>query len=131
MNRCINVIVFLNLLCVTSQRECSLAATRLLTKIPLLAQRNIGTCRHINDYSVYITSLLDTCTFTPINSAVNFVECQGECALNLNCLALVFFASNSSCEHCVTGSGSGNGNSCSQSDVMISGVALRNYIDGT
>ena len=130
MNLILITLIVISFLRPTIQGQWSLAATKLLTKISHLAQRNIGSCAGVTNYSTYVMSFLDTCAFTPVVMSESFSECQKLCVLDSTCLALTFSASNSSCEHCVTGSGHGNGNSYEQSDVMIAGVALRNYING-
>ena len=126
----LTIILGLSFLRLTIQLQCSLAATKLLTKISNLAQRNIGTCTRVTNYSTHIASFLDTCTFTSVASSIDYAECQKLCVLDSTCLALTFSAHNNGCEHCVTGSGNGNGNSYAQSDIMVVGVALRNHIDG-
>ena len=122
--------LLLNYICETSQlQQCSEDNTKTLTKIPYLLQRDIGTCSDVTDYSTYVTSLLDTCVFTSVPSATYFSACQKQCIYSASCVAITISNING-CEHCVTGSGSGNGNSYAQSKIMLADEALRDFIDG-
>ena len=108
---------------------CSDRNTKTLIKIPYIPYRGIDTCTHVADYSTYLTSLLDTCTFTTVAGVTESGTCHTECVTDDTCIGKVFSSANV-CELCILTTGNGNGNSYAQADVMIVLEALNNHING-
>ena len=103
--------------------------TKTLIQIPDISQHDIDTCTVVADYSTYVTSLLDSCSFAPVTGATHFATCHKQCVADETCVALTFSSTNG-CKHCIETSGSGNGNSYEQDDVMIVIEALNDHING-
>ena len=111
-------------------QQCSQESKKTLTKIPHLLESDIGVCDDdITDYSTYLTSLLDGCTFSSVASITSYSKCHAQCVTDDTCVALTFSRTNG-CEHCIEMAGSGNGNSYAQADVMVAAEALKIYING-
>ena len=93
---------------------------------------DLGTCDVIDDYTPYLTSHLDTCTFTPQPDKPMFGQCQAACNRNRDCLAM-YLATGTGCELCLTTASSAgvNGNSYDVSTILIMAEALRDFINGT
>ena len=103
--------------------------TKTLIQIPDISQHDIDTCTVVADYSTYLTSLLDICTFTTVTGATHFATCHKQCVTDGTCVALTFSSTNV-CEHCIKTTGSGNGNNYAQADVMIVIEELNDHING-
>ena len=103
--------------------------TKTLIQIPDISQHDIDTCTVVADYSTYVTSLLDSCTFTTATGATHFATCHKQCVAEETCVALTSSSTNV-CEHCIKTTGSGNGNSYTQDDVMVVIEALNDRING-
>ena len=108
---------------------CADRNTKTLIKIPYIPHRGIDTCTAVADYSTYLTSLLDTCTFTTVAGVTESGTCHTECVTDDTCIGFVFSSANV-CELCIVTTGNGNGNSYAQADVMIVLEALNNHING-
>ena len=109
--------------------SCADRNTKTLIKIPYIPHRGLDTCTAVADYSTYLTSLLDTCTFTTAAGVTESDTCHTECVRDDTCIGFVFSSANV-CERCIVTTGNGNGNSYPQADVMIVLEALNNNING-
>ena len=95
-----------------------------------LSEHDLGTCVSVSDYSYYLTSFLDTCTFTRNAEATCRGACQYECIYGNGCNAMTYNTTHG-CHICRTvAQESGNGNSYPRDDVFVAGWMLRAYIDG-
>ena len=96
-----------------------------------LWKHDLGTCACIRDYSCYLTSLLDTCTFTRHGEATGRGACQYECIYGNGCNAMTYNATHG-CQICRVALAPevGNGNSYPRDDVFVAGWMLRAHIDG-
>ena len=92
---------------------------------------DLRTCVNIRNYSDYLTSFLDGCTFEHSAEATGKGACHYECLYGHDCHALVYTAADG-CQICRSASSptSGNGNSYRVADVFVAGWMLRSYIDG-
>ena len=99
-----------------------------LHKLPTF---DLGTCDVIADYAPYLTSHLDTCTFTPQPDKPMFGQCQAACSRNLDCLAM-YLATDTGCELCLaTASGAGgNGSDYDVNKILIMAEPFRDFING-
>ena len=114
---------------VVCSQLCQDSTAKTIIKLPHISQDGIDTCTAVADYSTYVTSLLDSCTFTTVTGATHFATCHKQCVTDETCVALTFSSTND-CNHCIETSGSGNGNSYAQDDVMVVIEALNDHING-
>ena len=114
------------------QAVCPASGRRtLISVLHALPIFNLGTCDVIDDYTPYLTSHLDTCTFTPQPGKTMFGQCQAACNRNRDCLAM-YLTTGSGCELCLaTASGAGgNGNIYDVSTLLLMAEPFRDFING-
>ena len=111
-------------------QQCPGNRQKTLVKVQQLFRYNYSNpCIEITDFTTYVASFLDVCSFTPVANVISFMACQSACANNVTCVAMTLSVE-SGCEHCLQTNTNGNGNSYPQQKVMIAVEALWNFIDG-
>ena len=132
----LKTIIFSVVLCLSSfvqvswLHECSEGAEKVLKKAPLITQDDLQTCSNVTDVMASVTSLLDTCQFTPSSSDLRVGQCITSCTHSDDCFALTH-STTSGCEFCMDTAGApGNGNSYDVTRIMVDVSALTRYIDG-
>ena len=101
-----------------------------MLKAAALTDHDLQTCDVITDYSTYLTSYLESCTFTSDANAIWMNSCTNNCHVNPDCQA-VTFSTAGGCELCLaTSAGAGNGHTYDVSAIMIFAEHFSAYIDG-
>ena len=96
-----------------------------------LQNRDLQTCDYVRDYSQYLTSFLDNCTFTQSHDATGKGACQYECLYGVDCYALTYTTAGG-CKICRPSTAeTGNDNDVPLSDVFVAGWKLKEFINGT
>ena len=94
-----------------------------------LQHHDLQTCDDVRDYSHYLTSFLDNCTFAS-HDATGKGACQYECLYGVDCYALTYTAAGG-CKICrPSTSEAGNGNDVPLADIFVAGWKLKEYING-
>ena len=94
-----------------------------------LQNRDLQTCDYVRDYSQYLTSFLDSCTFTG-HDTNGRGACEYECLYGGDCYALTYTAAGG-CKICrPSTSETGNGNDVPLGDIFVAGWKLKEYING-
>ena len=95
-----------------------------------LQHHDLQTCDDVRDYSQYLTSFLDNCTFTQSHDATGKGACQYECLYGGDCYALTYTTAGG-CKICRPSTAeTGNDNDVPLSDVFVAGWKLKEFING-
>ena len=92
----------------------------------------LGTCDDVNDYSTYLTSFLDGCTFEHSDTATGKGSCNYECLYGVDCHAMTY-STVGGCHICrpsPSPSADQSGNSYPRHEVFVAGWQLTEHING-
>ena len=126
-------LVFVICLCVACGQHCPPSGgPGKLIQASEVDKYELGTCDDVSEYSTYLTSFLDNCTFERSATATGKGACHYECLYGVDCFAMTYSAAGGChiCRPSPSPSADRNGNSYPRHDVFVAGWRLTAYING-